>query len=359
MLPLLTSYLQENWQTFFGPGRNPEKISYLGIWGSLEGGKVSFMGFADNDKIPSFIVKILRNNDKLDQFINEADTLIELESKNVGNKYFFPHVILCQEFEGIWVLLESVLLGYSMAVRMTSSGKPNIENSRRDFGKIEEFLRDLHHETADSHYFNEGVLKDKIITPVEKLRQLIELSPYEAELLTDTISLIKGFCGLKIKLSMTHGDFCRQNLIVLRNGLGIIDWEFGEKDNFCLYDLFNFAAHYYLQATEENALDYLIKIFFEDNNYSELVNRTISKLIVDLEIPGQVVEPLFTMFVIDKALKEYNNLINLSARGYLPIARDCNNKSYNDKIKVQLWVSLLKYLAINRGKLIFKKLAIT
>jgi hypothetical protein len=264
---------------------------------------------------------------------------------------------MSEKIAGNWILIESVMEGKPMTISVDSNGLPKLENTRNNFHLVKEWLLKLNHETKDTKILTSDLVERYVIAPAEKFETVFPLSKEERGYLKRSVDIIKG---KNIDLFLKHGDFCRQNILVSKDKIGLIDWEFSQKSVFPLYDIFFFFTTYYFQAIKngsvEEHLDCFKHTFFDENEYSHLIKNCLIEYCQELNIDFGLIQVFFPMFLLDKAIFEYHNLLALSKRGYLPLlerSREKPKNGYLDILKDQLWVNLFRFLVKEQKQFIF------
>lgn len=359
MLPELTKYLIENWEVFFPEKKKPAKIDYLGILGSHEGGKISFLAFIDNEKNPAFIIKILRNNNFIKRFLNERDTLLYFNSLDDFFKDSVPKVILCKEINDTWILVESILSGKGRGVNLVQNNLPDLKEAETNFSLIKDWLLKFNLKTKNETLISNDFIRDYISGPIKKFREIFTLNESEKKYLEKILNSIANHKGEIINLFFRHGDFCRQNILVSDSKIKLIDWEFSQKNSLPLYDVFFFLVTYYQQLAEggkiSDRLNCFKRTFFERNDYSNLVKQFITDYCEKLKINKTLIKSFFTFLLLERAVFEYQNLEKLSEKGFIPLLPDDLEKrdsSYLDKIKDQIWINFFRFIVKNDSRFI-------
>ncbi len=121
---------------------DPESLSYLGISGSIEVGSVTYLAFSPCQKKPLFCLKIYRAENAQEKIEGEA-AILKLLAKHqrVGNTV--PSLYFAGRIEGVWILIQSVLPGAPMALKIESSGLPELTQANQNFAKVMEWISGL------------------------------------------------------------------------------------------------------------------------------------------------------------------------------------------------------------------------
>ncbi len=364
MLPELTSYILSKWDEFSPSSETPRRMNYLGISGSIEGGTTTFLGFVDKRRRPAFVVKIHRNLDETDEVFNERDMLIYLHSRGGSLSASVPRLIFCEKIANVWVLVQSVLDGRPMMAAMTTKGLPELENAEANMMIAKKWLVEFNLATMESIASIPASLKEHGLKQIEEFQKIFDLAKTEREYLNEIADTIAALTNQKIDLFARHGDFCRHNILVSQDSnetrIGVIDWTFCKRAAFPLHDLLFFITAYFLQMRKYHGIMGFTKAFedtfFNKNVYSDFVKQCLMKYCQDLGIDLSLVRSLFAMFLVERAVFEYQQLVKCSRRGELPrltiYLAALQNKSYQEAIKEQLWIYFFHIFVREQHRLI-------
>jgi len=356
MLPELTNYLLEKWHDLFVEEKRPQQINYLGISGSIEGGTTTYLGFSNQEERPAFVARILRNPQKLNQFLAERDVLSCFNNLSPLIKNSVPNLILCKRIAGKWVLVESVLEGKPMEVIMEEKGIPKLENTKINLSLVKDWLVAFDKEARVKLLEPRDFIKE-MAEEIKEFQKIFSLSEKEQDFLRKNIKIAESFNAQHSFL--LHGDFCRQNILVSGNKINIVDWIFAERSTLPLFDFIYFLITYYLQKRKDYGLNsYIVAFkntFFELNPYSGLVKRFLKEYSQELEIDPSFIVLFLTLSLIKKSVSDYKNILDLSKEGFIPrfpIYLGLK-RSYEEALKEQIWIYFFRFLVREERNLIF------
>lgn len=355
MLPQLSNYIIEKWPSLHFHRDKPKKISFLGISGSVEGGTTTFLVFLNKDKKPTFVIRVLRDQKKLEQFLNERDVLLKLNSLSLFLKDSVPKLISCENIASRWALVESVIDGKPMEVNVTSNGLPEIRQTKINFELVKEWLINFDKETKepilDPQRFNEKIKKEiKIFRETFQLSEREKIYSKKVEKKIDDFEFSNLF--------LLHGDLCCQNILVSNSKIGVIDWMSSERSPLVLSDFFFFLCTYYLQERKKTGLQSYLQAFkntfFSFNPYSKLVKENLKKYCQELQIDFSFISFYLAVFLIKKAVSEYENIASLAKEGFIPrfpIYLQLK-RNYEQALKEQIWRHFFRFLVKEEKSLI-------
>jgi len=357
MLPELTKYMLTNWNRFFPVTRKPNNIDFLGIPGSVDGGTTTFLAFGDQMKTPLFVIKVHRHEDVYERVTNEVKVLNYLATCDDDISNTVPRLIISKKISGVWVLVQSILKGKPMDVIINKKGTPKLKYSEKNFRLITTWLEKLSLTSRSvddslcnrhSQYFKETI---------DNFTFLFGLSAKELYLRDFIIERISSI--IEEGLCIQHGDFCRQNLLVfsplIRTRFSVIDWTDCKRFGLPLHDLFFFFTTYFFQVrrgTLKKITESFESTFFEDNSYSKLVKYYIAKHCEALSVERSNLSARFGLFLIERAIAEYQRLLKCSNNDVLPrftINLALSERTdFKEALKKQLWIRYFRAYADKR-----------
>lgn len=364
MLPELTVRLKNEWVSLFPQYKIPAEINYLGIPGSVEGGVTTFLGFGDRDSEPSFAVKIHRDLNARDAALKEYQNLEFIHSLGTGLSDTVPKVLMVENISGIWYLVQTIKEGRPMQVRMLPNGSPEIEQAGENFKHIVEWLEALNHDTLTQDPGTIATVKNSTINDIELFIRSFDLSELEMEYVKRIAEQLDPL--FKSGVVLSHGDLCRQNILVQNIGgglvLNVIDWSNSRRAEFQLYDIFNFLSTYYLQLRKQTGLDEIVcafrESFFSESNYGALVRRTISGFAKGKYSDHEIVELGFGVFLVINCVKEADSIAYSLKNGggsrfNLMLAK-FEDLDYSLAGRGQLWIKYFKEFVKQRKRFIME-----
>ena len=360
MLPDLSRRILAGWRDFFPITDKPETLCYMGIPGSVEGGTTTFLAFPKGCPRPSFVVKIHRDPGEQARVFIERDILNHLQEKGGLLAESVPKLILCEKIAGQWVLVESVLDGSPMIATMTDGGMPELKEAKHNISLAASWLVELRAVTRADSTPLLGQLKEGGLKTISEFSNTFELSRSEKDYLgeiSDSLKVTEDF-----EWFIQHGDFCRHNILVSQNAgsveeMGVIDWTFGKRAGLPLHDLFFFITTYFLQIRKGHGLKGFIQAFeatfFDRNPFSKIVKQCVSEHCLKVDVDASQVKNLFAMFVVERAMFEFEQMVQCAKRGGLPrftlYLASQENLDYFQATKAQFWIHFFKtFVALRR-----------
>ncbi|MGH3031531.1 MAG: phosphotransferase [Gaiellaceae bacterium] len=263
--------------------------------------KVLFFLFAPAAAVPDSVVKITRDprlNPRLD---NEWRALTLLHERGLGSDGTLPTPLFFGVHRELAVLGESAIDGEPFRKRTHATAEcPHARSAV-------EWLLDLGTATA-----SKGRTDARSISGLgqlyEQFKRLYDLEAGEEDFLSAQISaLTHGADGLP--LVFQHGDPGPWNVLITKDGrTAFLDWEAAEPQGMPLWDLFHFLRSYSFTisraAGTRDALGSFSEQWLEASAFSRLLAETTSRFCARTGLAPGLVEPLFYVCWMHRALKE-------------------------------------------------------
>jgi len=296
----------ERWDGFDFDLDKPGDISFIqrgSTW--LRGNaKTVFILFRCGDRFPFAVAKIVRDERYKDSIEREFQNLNHIrESASFGLLATVPRPLLLDQIEGKTVYLETALTGRSLSQILTEEplfGKRKKVQSL--FEKVCHWLKQFY---ADSHQkktrFSHREVEKYILDPMDIFSSKFSLNAGEKKTIEKLKTDASQLEGQTLPLVCQHGDFGGGAVLVRKNDIGVIDWEFFSEQNLPLFDLFKLIIHpgfSYLKSSGYNILDQF-KAVFELDWYAKLSQAVIFKMCHDMQIDPGVLKILFPAFLIN------------------------------------------------------------
>ncbi|MDA2912734.1 aminoglycoside phosphotransferase family protein [Acidobacteriia bacterium AH_259_A11_L15] len=307
-------------------------------------------------------MKIHRDPSEQSQVFTERNILSYLQTRSGLSATSVPRVILCEKITDRWVLVQSVLEGRPMVAAMTRDGRPELEGAASNLRLAADWLAQLHTATRARTAAIDSLLKQHALNTIQEFASIFDLSKSERNYLNGLGDRLDAATGGGV--SVQHGDFCRHNILVSRNSrrteVAVIDWTFSKRAGLPLHDLFFFLTTYFLQVRKHHGITGFIRAFadtfLDRNTYSSIVKRCLTGHCRQLNVDVSMVETLFAMFLVERAVFEFHQVLRCSRRGGLPrftlYLAGVGNRDYAEAVKAQLWIHFFKILVARPGQFI-------
>ena len=263
--------------------------------------KVLFFLFTPPAAKPDSVVKITRDPRFNPRLENEWRALTLLRERGLGADGTLPGPLFFGVHRGLAVLGESAIDGDPF--RKRTQATPDCPCARRAV----EWLVDLGTATVSDARADARPLS--ALDPLFKeFKRLYHLEPAESDFLGAQISALSpGTDGLPAVFQ--HGDPGPWNVLITRDGqAAFLDWEAAEPRGMPLWDLFHFLRSYSFTVSRaegtRDALRSFSEQWLEDSAFSRLLVETTSRFSAQTGLAPGLVEPLFYVCWMHRALKE-------------------------------------------------------
>jgi hypothetical protein len=263
--------------------------------------KVLFFLFAPAGSRPESVVKITRDPRFNPRLENEWQALTLLQERGVGADGTLPRPLFFGVHSGLTVLGESALDGVPFLERTQATAE--CPYARRAL----EWLLELG--TATASRGRPEAPSDAGLEPLfERFKRLYGLEAGEEDFLRAQVSALTR-AGEGLPLVFQHGDPGPWNVLVTADGrTAFLDWEAAQPQGMPLWDLFHFLRSYSFTisraAGTRDALRSFSEQWLEDSAFSRLLAETTSRFCAQTGLAPALVEPLFYVCWMHRALKE-------------------------------------------------------
>ncbi len=348
MVPQLRQTLLDRWANLPIERARPDRFSFLGIRTEVGDGYASFLIFADRDREPCLAAKVAR----------EPGTVSRLQHEERMLNYFHRHLperlrtslprpILHESFDSVFWLVTTAPAGQPIAA--------GVDRASEHFTRLADWLVQMAYATRISQPAAE-VWRD-LERSADQVCATFGLSGQEARVIEGWVAEWLQVIGeVEVGLVAVHGNLHRRHVWLQHRHLTIVDWERSQLAGIPLWDLFQFVTTYLFPVTRRGSLESYLRVFratyLTDSPYVEQVCQAVAGSCRALDIPIGAVEPCFGLFLVHKALREYDRLLAAADRGFLPLLshrKRSQKQPYQQAIKNQLWINLLRLLIKERA----------
>ena len=350
MLPELTSLLFDRCPAIFGGARNPSAIDYLGLPGAVEGGTTTFIGFCPEQRRPLFAVKVHRDADAGQRAMNEEKVLNHLNTHAADLARSVPQVVLCDRVSGCWVVVMTILDGRPMGITLDAAGLPVLREAEENLQNVSAWLARLHRVQIPGFAPNHGTAVAFAARKTEEFAAVFNLGIEELAFLEE----INAIPHETVRTSITHGDFCRHNILVsdVTPELGVVDWTDSEAVGVPLHDLLFFVSTYFMQVRRKIGLDGIkdafFQTFFGSTEYAALVQDSINAH-RDCLADRRPLRLQLGLFLVFQAMREAEKLERLTRTSGVPritlwLAGEVDSE-YEEARRASFWRYLFRDLS--------------
>jgi len=268
--------------------------------------KVLFFLFAEQQTSPQYIVKMTREPALNARLENEARSLSLLHETGIGHRSPLPKVVFAGHHAQLAIVGETVIEGAPF--RQQTQQRVDCPY----FRDAVHFLVDLGVSTADSRAATPPQVAEALQQLFVRFNQIYRATPAHQAFLAAQIAQI-GACTEQVPLVFQHGDPGPWNMLVTPAGrVAVLDWEAAEPQGMPLWDLFYFFRSYCLDTARQRGVDDSLlgfkQEFLMQTPLSELIIATLRGYCDKIQLPTQLIAPLFYTCWMHRSLKEATRL---------------------------------------------------
>jgi len=295
----------------------------LSARGEYRSRKVLLFLFDGTAETPEYIVKMTRDPALNPRLENEYRALVWLAEHKIGDRETLPQAVFQGHHNELAIVGETVIDGVPFEQR--SSGAAGCLLA----GAAVEWLTELGVATADTTAASCLQVSEALGMLFERFAQIYQLTPDHHAFLAGQIAAIAASRN-RFPLVFQHGDPGSWNIWVTpRERVAFLDWEAAEPQGIPLWDLFYFVRTYGSWAMRAGSSGDVMKGFVEQflsaSPYQQLLIDATDRYRSRVDIPAELVEPLFYTCWMHRALKESTRLAagNLERGHYVSVLRAC------------------------------------
>jgi Phosphotransferase enzyme family len=286
-----------------GAGADFERTRWaLAAPGDYPSQKVLFFLLGPSGEVPEAIVKITRDPDLNYRLENEWRALTLLGELGVGTDDTLPRPLFLGSHSGLAVLGESAIDGAPFRERTLATA--DCVHARAAV----EWLLELGAATFSRPGADARGPFAELDALLVQFKRLYRLESKHEDQLDAHVAALMG-SGEGFPLVFQHGDPGPWNILITSDGRpGFLDWEAAEPHGMPLWDLFHFLRSFGLQVSRaagtRDPLQSFAEQFLERSPLNRLLVDSVSRFQARTGLGAELVEPLFYICWMHRALKE-------------------------------------------------------
>jgi hypothetical protein len=255
---------------------------------------------------PEYIAKMTRDPAYNPRLENEHRSLLLLEEMGFGDKETLPRAVFFGYHSGLAIVGETVVDGNSFRSRTkTTADCPYALNAIHWLAELSAF-------TADFTTGTPQVIATVLRRIFFRFINIYQLDQKQRDFLESQIIRL-GESSEGIPVVFQHGDPGTWNVRISEHGKAVfLDWEAAEPKGMPLWDLFYFLRSYCTWSANvrgvRNSLEGFVQQFMSESSLSSLVVNSVKEYCERINLPKNLVEPLFYTCWMHRALKEATRL---------------------------------------------------
>ena len=357
MLLQLEKYLLSAWKHLPNAGPTPKYVSFLGQATGVS--KACFFVFADDERSPRYIAKLPRSPVYNEELLREIVTIERLRA-TVPSKLqsTIPGPMHTVQLSGHWVVIEPVLPGRPMDSLLLSDGSLDPAATATQIALAHQWLIEMQREVPHRNgRMDATTIQQHFIRPVTTMQVNNDLTANEALYVERLVRDLRALEGHVLPLYLYHGDFRPGNILVERDRIAVLDWQFSRPLAPPLLDWFSFVFRLYsgsvrlpdMNGSLQEYRAVLHQVFFARNWFSELIAEYTKKYCEALRIDQGCLSILFGLFVVNNVNHFHRFLSDRATRGYLYLlgGAPTSCRSWKEQVRRQAYVWLLGEISSN------------
>jgi phosphotransferase family enzyme len=292
-------FLDENWSRL-GMG-SLERVGPLSVTVSMPPmrNRVIYFVFSEDTAEPILVAKLARTPEQPRFLCREAENLDSLRRNAKLDAASAPRLVTFEEWEGRWILVESVVRGWHFA-GYTSAW-------RRWVKAVLDWLIELHTSTVTQftgQWFDRLALK-----PLAHVLSVSEVQEIDSCRFHGCERLLEPLAESSLRSVFEHGDFGSTNVVVLPDRLpGVVDWEYSEPHGLPALDLFFFLVSVAITLRRASRRSEYLAAFHDTFFGPDAWGRDyVAQYSEALSIPPDALKPLFVLAWV----RYLNNLLDV------------------------------------------------
>ena len=255
---------------------------------------------------PEYIAKMTRDPAFNPRLENEHRALVLLKEMGIDDTECLPQVVFFGYHSELAVVGETVVVGDDFREKTTASADCPYALDAISW------LTELGASTADLISATPEEVSAGLERLFSRFMEIYQLDQEHCQFLVEQINRIKE-SPEAFPLVFQHGDPGTWNVKISANGkAAFLDWEAAEPKGMPLWDLFYFLRSYCTWAAStqgvRNSLEGFERHFIQESPLSSLVMDAVRNYCERVNLPRDMVEPLFYTCWIHRSLKEATRL---------------------------------------------------
>ena len=218
------------------------------------------------------------------------------------------------------VLVESVKIGRTIDVDLRQRWQPRRVASGH-FGRARDWLVEFHRATRIGETTVDAA-DSSIGSVIETFARKFEPTPAERRLISRLDAMRDTLRGERLPLVARQGDYWARNIVIMGDGVGVVDWEHFEDRSTPFDDLFMFATSYGLGfpwrlAQPAGPVDAFRALYVEPTWMAALARDYFRSYCAAMDIAPQLLDLFLPVFLMARGMAD-DDRPDVSRRGWSP-----------------------------------------
>jgi hypothetical protein len=270
-----------------------------------------------------YVAKVVRDPSLNRRLENEYRALLLLSRRSDAIARTVPHPVFFGYHAGLAIVGETAVQGRPFVTRsMATAACPYLHSAL-------EWLTTLAADTSGRVTARPEEALPALGQLLGQFQRLYRLTTDEQRFLAAQVTAL-SVGAWPLPLAFQHGDPGTWNMLITDDGqLALLDWEAAEPRGIPLWDLFYFLRSYAVGAARlgggRRALQGVTLQLLEDTALNRLAADAIDRYCSRLDVPRELIEPLFHTCWMHRAVKEATRLrpVALASGHYVNLLQLC------------------------------------
>ena len=313
MFMKIRELLLDKWGEFDIDNGPPGKLSLSAFSKDQADGKIFIYVFKNEDSFPSLIVKARKDNDGFNHFDRQYNNLRYLHSTCALRDFarHAPRPVFCGAASGHFVYSETFFAGEQL-----KNVTPECLQRKYLYSCVD-WLTRLHKATCCRVECTDEELKKNVFLPEPHIAKIKECGLSVGLIEEYIYRALRNRNPKPFTFVFYHGDFTSYNILIKKDNIAIVDWEYSNLKGVPVLDLLNLFAYFGYRKFNGSFYKSFLYAFSKSGDLSKLCKTSISRynnaLNIDASLTGLFMLRflLELIFLKDKQREDIIKLVDL------------------------------------------------
>jgi len=322
----------DNWSTLFPGVETPSEISLMKFKSRMEkGAPISFFVFSNADKRkPLGYLKVNRDKTGLAALMHDAEVYATIYAKCTESRRGLAEQMFSGHLDAYFVISRSVVNGQTIERRLLHDvgqrpkGSAFKKLAHRvidrllslygdsttgviSFGEFAQraidwlilFNTETSGRTLTFETFWDRFAASRLASP--RLKSILDVPTDILEAYRVTLKELAN--GLELRTGPIHADYNHYNILVSRESIAVVDWEYAEEESFPPFDALNLFA----QPASECGSKQVETLFSSDpkDELASIANDLLARYLASQELSLEFIKACGPLFILDLLYRDY------------------------------------------------------
>ncbi len=351
----------EHWERLPVSRPRPQRLQY---WVDGTGAeKVSVFLFADDHAEPCLVMKAARSRAGARPLRRAHRLVVRLRSACPTHvRQAIPEQTLLELPSGRWVVGERYVAGTSIS-RLVADRRRTGREAAELMAPALRWLREFQQAMRISVGPRGQKAGTRLIErEIEEFRRAFPLSTTGLDFLGHTRDAGVAWLAGGGALVPVHGDFEPGNVLLSREGIGVLDWGFGRPIGLPVFDLLFLLLRFLTRAaglsrlasTQAEYCRMMEDVFWTETWQQRLVQDALQEHWLKLALPSVGLSTMLGLFLVTTANAYYRYLLDRAEWGWLFLPPCAEPLSFRDALREIVYVQWFRQLSDNHDQLLWR-----